>query len=125
MTLLALDRAVLSEQRSRKLRNSRGPMIPKTDQTAQSDQRFENAREFGALSGQKLTSRHPKLTSGTAQQPNPARLRRDSEQSRSHRPRRSAAAMSAVPLIEAVRRAGGAIAAPGRSASAVCSRAAA
>jgi hypothetical protein len=43
----------------------------KTDQTAQTDQRVETAGEFGAPPGQKLTSRHSKLTSGTAQQPNP------------------------------------------------------
>jgi hypothetical protein len=41
----------------------------KTDQTAQSDQRVGNAGQFGAPSGQKLTSPHQKLTSGPAQQP--------------------------------------------------------
>jgi hypothetical protein len=44
----------------------------KTDQTAQSDQRIETAREFGTLLGPELTSRHPKLTSGTVQRSNPA-----------------------------------------------------
>jgi hypothetical protein len=44
----------------------------KTDQTDQTDQRIENAWEFGAPLGQKLTGPHPKLTSGTAQRPNPA-----------------------------------------------------
>jgi hypothetical protein len=43
----------------------------KTDQTAQSDQRVGNTGKFGAPPGQKLTSPHQKLTSGTAQQPNP------------------------------------------------------
>ena len=48
-----------------------GPYDSKTDQTDQSDQRIEIAEQFGAPPGQKLTSRYPKLTSGTAQQPNP------------------------------------------------------
>jgi hypothetical protein len=49
-----------------------GTYDSKTDQTAQSDQRLDFAEEFGALSSPKLTSRHPKLTSGTVQPSNPA-----------------------------------------------------
>jgi hypothetical protein len=41
----------------------------KTDQTAQTDHAIGNAWKFGAHLGQKLTSAHQKLTSGTAQQP--------------------------------------------------------
>ena len=43
----------------------------KTDQTAQSDQRIEKAGKFRVPAGQELTSPHQKLTSGTAQRPDP------------------------------------------------------
>ena len=70
MTRPALDRAVLSSRRVQIAQLMR-TYESKTDQTAQTDQRIEIAEQFGAPPGQKLTSRHPKLTSGTAQQPNP------------------------------------------------------
>jgi hypothetical protein len=66
----ALDRAVLSGGLAQ-IAQLMGTYDSKTDQTAQTDQRIEIAEQFGAPPGQKLTSRHPKLTSGTAQQPNP------------------------------------------------------
>ena len=69
MTRPALDRAVLSS-RLGQIAQLMGTYDSKTDQTAQSDQRLENPGKFFAHPGQKLTSRHPKLTSGTAQQPN-------------------------------------------------------
>jgi hypothetical protein len=43
-----------------------GPYDSETDQTAQTDQRFDNADQFGALFSLELTSYDPKLTSGTA-----------------------------------------------------------
>ena len=66
MTRPALDRTVLSS-RLPQIAQLMGTYDSKTDQTAQTDQRIENADRFGAPPGQKLTSRHPKLTSGTAQ----------------------------------------------------------
>jgi hypothetical protein len=66
----ALDRAVLSAGLAQIAQLIR-TYDSKTDQTAQTDQRIEIAEQFGAPPGQKLTSRHPKLTSGPAQQPNP------------------------------------------------------
>jgi hypothetical protein len=65
----ALDRAVLSG-RLAQIAQLVGTYDSKTDQTAQSDQRVGNAGEFGAPLDQKLTSRDPKSTSETAQQPN-------------------------------------------------------
>ena len=67
MTLPALDGAVLSS-RLAQIAQLMGTYDSKTDQTAQSDQRVGNARKFGAPLVQKPTSRHPKLTSGTAHQ---------------------------------------------------------
>jgi hypothetical protein len=49
-----------------------GTYDSKSDQTAQTDQRFDIADEFGALLGPELTSYDPKLTSGTVQPSNPA-----------------------------------------------------
>jgi hypothetical protein len=70
MTRPALDRAVLSSRRAQ-IAQLTATHDSKTDQTAQSDQRIENAGEFRAAPGQKLTSPYPKLTSGTAQRSNP------------------------------------------------------
>jgi hypothetical protein len=69
MTLQALDRAVLV-RRLAQIVQLRGAYVPKTGQTGQTDQRTEDAWKFGAAPGQKLTSPDPKLTTGTAQQPN-------------------------------------------------------
>ena len=69
MSRPALDRAVLGS-RLAQIAQLVGDYDSKTDQTAQSDQRLENAMKFGAPPGQKLTSPHPKLTSGTAQHSN-------------------------------------------------------
>ena len=66
----SLDRAVLSS-RLAQIAQLMGAYDSKTDQTAQSDQRIEIAQQFGASLGQELTSRPPKLTSGTAQPANP------------------------------------------------------
>lgn len=57
----------------------------KTGQTAQTDQRPENAEEFGPLLGLELTSHHRKLTSGTAQQTDSTTLCADPPSSRAHR----------------------------------------
>jgi hypothetical protein len=67
MTHPALDRAVLSS-RLAQIAQLMGTYDSKTDQTAQSDQRLGNAGKFGAPLDQKPTSRHQKLTSGTAHQ---------------------------------------------------------
>ena len=64
----ALDRAVLNGGLAQ-IAQPMGTYDSKTDQTAQTDQRIEIAAQFGAPPGQKLTSRHPKLTSGTARRP--------------------------------------------------------
>jgi hypothetical protein len=66
----ALGRAVLVGRLAH-IANLHGTYDSKTDQTAQTDHAIENAWEFGAHPGQKLTSAHQKLTNGTAQQPNP------------------------------------------------------
>ena len=58
MTRPALDRAVLSS-RLAQIAQLVGSYDSKTDQTAQSDQRIENAEQFGAPPGQKLTSAIP------------------------------------------------------------------
>jgi hypothetical protein len=71
MTLPALDRAVATG-RLAQIALLKETYVPKTGQTGQTGQRIEDAWKFGAAFGQKLTSRHPKLASGTAQQPNPA-----------------------------------------------------
>jgi Flp pilus assembly protein TadG len=63
----ALDRAVLSAGLAQ-IAQLISTYDSKTDQT---DKRIEIAEQFGAPPCQKLTSRHPKLTSGPAQQPNP------------------------------------------------------
>jgi len=68
MTLPMLDRTVLVGRRAQ-IAQLQGIHDSKTDQTAQTDQRIETAGEFGAIAGQKLTSPHPKLTSGTARRP--------------------------------------------------------
>ena len=113
MTRPALDRAVLGS-RLAQIAQLMGTYDSKTDQTAQTDQRIENAGKFGAPLGQKPTSRHPKLTSGTAHQAHSrARGRRVRLIAPTPGGRAGAAAMSALPLIEAVRRAGGAIALQG------------
>jgi hypothetical protein len=70
MTRPALDRAVLSSRRAQ-IAQLMGTYDSKTDQTAQSDQHIGNAKKIGAALDQKPTSRHPKLTSGTAQRSNP------------------------------------------------------
>ena len=70
MTLPMLDRTVLVGRRAQ-IAQLQGIHDSKTDQTAQTDQRIETAGEFGAISGEKLTSPHPKLTSGTAQRLHP------------------------------------------------------
>jgi hypothetical protein len=70
MTLPLLDRSVLVVGLAQiaQLMETRDS---KTDQTDQTDQRIEITEQFGAPPGHKLTRRHPKLTSGTAQQPPP------------------------------------------------------
>ena len=70
MNPVALDRAVLSS-RLTPFSQLMGTYDSKTDQTAQTDQRIEIPGQFVATPGSKPTSRHSKLTSGTAQQPNP------------------------------------------------------
>jgi hypothetical protein len=67
MTLLALDRAVLSS-RLAQIAQLMGTYDSKTDQTAQSDRRIGNSGKFGAPLDQKPTSPHPKLTGGAAHQ---------------------------------------------------------
>ena len=69
MIVPALDRTVLDGGLAQ-IARLMGTYDSKTDQTAQTDQPIENPGKFFAHPGQKLTSRHPKLTSGTAQQPN-------------------------------------------------------
>ena len=80
-----LDRAVLSS-RLAQITQLMETYDSKTDQTAQSDQRIENAEQFGAPLDQKPTSPHPKLTSGTVQRSNSdvqvAGARRDSARAR-------------------------------------------
>jgi hypothetical protein len=78
MTLPTLDRAVRGGGLAQ-IAQLQGTYDSKTDQTAQTDQRIEDAWRFGATPGQKLIGRHPKLASayhkpagGTVQQPNPA-----------------------------------------------------
>ena len=78
MTLRALDRAVATG-RLAQIAQPEETYVPKTGRTGQTGQFIENAWGFGASSGQKPTSRHPKLASahqkpasGTVQQPNPA-----------------------------------------------------
>jgi hypothetical protein len=66
----ALDGAVLSGGLAQIARFV-GTYDSKTDQTAQTDQRVEFARQFDPPPGQKPTSPHPELTSGTAQRSNP------------------------------------------------------
>jgi hypothetical protein len=51
----------------REIRVHSGIHISKTDQTDQTDRRFENKGEFAPPLGQKLTMRHPKLTGGPDQ----------------------------------------------------------
>jgi hypothetical protein len=70
MTLPALDRAVLSSGLAQ-IAHLKRTYDSKTDQTAQCDQRIENSSEFRAPPGQKPTRPHQKLTSGTAQRPDP------------------------------------------------------
>ena len=70
MTLPALDRVVLSSGFAQ-IAQLEGTYDSKTDQTAQSDQRIEKSSKFRAPPGQKPTSPHQKLTSGTAQRPDP------------------------------------------------------
>jgi hypothetical protein len=70
MTLPTLDRAVRGGGLAQ-IAQLMGTYDSKTDQTAQSDQRIEKANRSRLPHGQELTSRHPKLTSGTAQQPRP------------------------------------------------------
>jgi hypothetical protein len=65
-----LDRAVLSGRLAR-IVQIMWPYDSKTDQTALSDQHIGNARRFSAPLDQEPTTRHPKLTSRTAQQSNP------------------------------------------------------
>jgi len=114
MTHPALDRAVLSSGPAQ-IAQPTETYDSKTDQTAQSDQRFGNAGEFSAPLDQKPTGLPPKLTSGTAQRSNPGVQVAGARIDSTHAPleRRRAAAMSALPLIEAVRRVGGAIALQG------------
>jgi hypothetical protein len=68
MIALALDRAALVV-RPAPIAQLIGIDVSKTDQTAQSDQRIENAAKFDAGPGQKLTTPYQKLTSRIAQQP--------------------------------------------------------
>jgi hypothetical protein len=70
MNPVALDRAVLSS-RLTPFSQLMGTYDSKTDQTAQTDQTIEHTSKIGASPGPELTSRPPKLTSGTAQQPAP------------------------------------------------------
>ena len=70
MTRPTHDRAARSDPLAQIAQRVR-TYVSKTDQTAQSDQQPENTGEFGALFGLELTSRHRKLTSGTAQRPIP------------------------------------------------------
>jgi hypothetical protein len=67
----ATDRGVLRCALAR-IAQLAGTYDSKTDQTAQTDQRFDIADEFGALLGLELTSYDRKLTSGTVQPSNPA-----------------------------------------------------
>ena len=52
---------------ARKLRVNSGPLVSKTDQTAQTDRRIENEGRFMPSPGRKLTSPHSELTSGPDQ----------------------------------------------------------
>jgi hypothetical protein len=70
MIAMALDSALLSGGLAQ-FAQPLGTYDSKTDQTAQTDQRIEIPGQFVATPGSKPTSRHSKLTSGTAQQPNP------------------------------------------------------
>jgi hypothetical protein len=83
MTAPAYDRAARSGPLAQ-IAQRVGPYVSKTDQTAQTDQRFEKARESGALFGPELTSHHRKLTSGTAQQTNSGALCADPPSSGAH-----------------------------------------
>jgi hypothetical protein len=70
MTRPALDRAVFSG-RLPQIAQVVGTYDSKTDQTAQSDQHIAIAEQFGLSLAPELTTRLPKLTSGTAQGSNP------------------------------------------------------
>jgi hypothetical protein len=65
----ALGRAVLVGRLAR-ISHPQGAYVPKTGQTGQTAQPIENPWEFDTPPGQKPTSPHQKLTSGTAQRPN-------------------------------------------------------
>ena len=64
MILAARERAVLVGGCAQ-VAHLRGTYVPKTGQTGQTGQLIENAGEFDAPAGQKPTSRHAKLASGT------------------------------------------------------------
>jgi hypothetical protein len=67
MIPLPLDRAVLGCA----LAQITQLMQTHDSKTDQSDQRIEKSSKFRAPPGQKPTSPHPELTSGTAQRPDP------------------------------------------------------
>ena len=114
MTRPALDRAVLSS-RLAQIAQLMGTYDSKTDQTAQSDQRIGNAEEIRRASRSE-TDQPPSETDQRNCPSDAFSCARCAESDRS-RPRRGgragAAAMSALPLLEAVRRAGGTIALQG------------
>jgi hypothetical protein len=83
MTPPAHDRAARSDPPAQIAQRVR-TYVSKTDQTAQPDQHPENAEEFGTLLGLELTSRHRKLTSGTAQQTDSGALCADHPSSGAH-----------------------------------------
>jgi hypothetical protein len=83
MTAPAYDRAARSGPLAQ-IAQRVGAYVSKTDQTAQTDQPYERARESGALFGPELTSHHRKLTSGTAQQTNSGPRCADPPSSRAH-----------------------------------------
>jgi hypothetical protein len=69
MKLPLVDRAALVV-RLAQIAQLEGTYGSKTDQTAQTDRRVENQGKFAPPLARTLTTRHSKLTSGTAQQPN-------------------------------------------------------
>jgi hypothetical protein len=91
MTAPAYDRAARSGPLAQ-IAQRVGAYVSKTDQTAQTDQQDENAEEFGTLLGLELTSRHRKLTSGTARQTDSGTCCADAPSSRAHQPTASRAA---------------------------------
>jgi hypothetical protein len=87
-----LDRAVAGCALAQIARLPRTP-DSKTDQTAQTDRRFEIAKEFDALAGHELTRSDSKLTSGDGQRSVPrapnnriSRTLRDTDQQQRRQP---------------------------------------